>query len=79
MVKKDTKWWNEEVKTITKKKKTCYLALAKCKNQEYITQYKEIKTKIKAAVHEAKLKTFKKELEKISIRWQRGDKKILMT
>ena len=34
MVKKDTTWGNEEIKTIIKEKKKCYLALEKCRNEE---------------------------------------------
>ena len=39
VAKKDTTWWNKEVKKMIKKKK-CYLALEKCRNEENLSKLK---------------------------------------
>ena len=52
MVKKNTTRWNKEVETVIKEKKKYYLALGKCRNEENLAKYKEIKTKTKVAVCE---------------------------
>ena len=38
MVKKNTTWWNKEVKATMKIKKECYLALQKCKKEENLSK-----------------------------------------
>ena len=52
VVKNDTTWWNVEAKIIIKEKE-------KWRNEKNLAKYKEIKTKTKVAIYEAKLKAFK--------------------
>lgn len=65
IVKKDTTWWNEDVKVAVKRKKECYLALGKCNNEETKARYKDAKSRAKEAVREAKLKVYKEVYEKL--------------
>ena len=74
IVKKDTTWWNEEVKVAVRKKKECYLTLGKCDNEVNRANYKDAKTKAKEAVREAKLKVYKEMYDKLDSR--EGEKDI---
>ena len=53
VVKKNTMWWNEQVKVVIKEKKKCYLVFGKCKNEENLVMHKKIKIKTKVTTHEA--------------------------
>ena len=76
---KHTKWWNDDIKQIVKKKKEIYKLYLRTKSQEDREKYVEARNEVKQAVRSAKQKSWEEFGQEIEDQHKNNNKKFWTT